>query len=247
MSCNNVNCGGNNSNLMSGNTMGGGSGIRINPNENVCIGDMLDPNARFLILNPNGKGFDITQADTALFNMILNGFFIRVKNYSIMDSTVPNTNNNSYAEIVIPPDTNFFMMYPSYDTNIDQRRWLLYWKLINYLNEEEPCVESENDDIDITVTKPNINISFVPASKGCCGNCHSKDCICGNSTGDCGCDSGVIEYDETSQFNCKDDYSLMNRIVMLDIPSNMFTKIRFKNDIYKQPLPIKFLFINKGI
>jgi len=63
---------------------------------------------------------------------------------------------------------------------------------------------------------------------------------------DCGCDNAVIEFDETSQFNRKDDYNIMNRLVVLDIPSNMFTKIRFKNDIYRRPIPIKFLFINKG-
>jgi len=177
----------------------------------------------------------------------LSGFFVRVKNYSIMDNTVPNTNNNSFAEVVIPPDTNFLIMYPTYDVNVDQRRWLLQWKFINYLNEEEPCPETEDEeDINIDVTQSNYNISFVPASKGCCGTCLMQDCICGNSSGNCGCDSVTVEYDETSQFNCKDDYNLMNRIVMLDIPSNMFTKIRFKNDIYKCPTPIKFLFINKG-
>ena len=133
---------------------------------------------------------------------------------------------------------NFLIMYPTYDASIDQRRWFLQWKFINHLNEEEPCpeVEDEDGDIDVTVANSRTNISFVPASKGC-----------GGSTGDCGCDNVEIEYDETSQFNCKDDYSLMHRIVMLDIPSNMFTKIRFKNDIYRQPVPIKFLFINKGI
>ena len=242
MSCNTVNCGGNNSNLMGRNTMGGGTGIRITPNENICIGDMLDPNARFLQLNSNGKGFDITQGDITLFNMILNGFFVRVKNYSIMDNTVPNTNNDSFAEVVIPPDTSFFIMYPTYEASIDQRRWLLQWKLINDLNEEEPCPETENEngDINVPITQPNINISFVPASKGC------QPCICNNSMADCGCDNEVIEFDETSQFNHKDDYNIMNRLVVLDIPSNMFTKIRFKNDIYRRPIPIKFLFINKG-
>ena len=122
MGCNKVNCGGNNSNLMSSNTIGGGNGIRISPNENVCVGDVLDTNAKFLQLNPNGKGFDITQADITLFNLILDGFFVRVKNYFIMDDVVPSTNNDLYAEIVIPPDTNFFIMYPIYNANIDQRR-----------------------------------------------------------------------------------------------------------------------------
>ena len=239
MSCNKVNCGGSNSNLMSKNTVGGGSGLRITPNENVCIDDVLNPNAKFLQLNPNGKGFDITQADTTLFNMFLNGFFVRVKNYSIIDSTVPNTNNDSFAEVVIPPDTNFFIMYPTYDASIDQRRWLLQWKLINGFNEDEPCpeIEDENNDIDIPITQSNYNISFVPASKGCCGD----------TKNDCGCDDGNVDYDETSQFNNKDEYNLTNRLLVIDIPSNMFTKIRFKNDIYKQPIPIKFLFINKGI
>ena len=243
MSCGKVNCSSNNKNLMSSNTIGGGSGIKVAPNEFTCVGDMLDPNAKFLQLNPNGNGFNINQADQTLFNMILNGFFVRVKNYSIMDNTVPNTNNNSFAEMAIPPDTSFFIMYPTYDANIDQKRWLLQWKLINYLNEEELCLETdeENDDINIPITQPKYNISFVPASKGCLGNCN-----CADSSNNCGCDDVNIEYDETSQFNFKDDYSLMNRIVVLDIPTNTFTKIRFKNDIYKQPIPIKFLFIDKG-
>ena len=238
MSCNKVNCGGNNSKQMSSNTIGGGSGIRVSPNEQYCVGDFLDPIAKFLQLDIHGKGFNINQADQTLFSLFLNEFFVRVKHYSIVDSIVPNTNNDSFAEVVIPPDTNFFIMYPTYDANIDQRRWLFQWKLINDLNEEEPCPEIEDEyedsNIDIPIIQSNYNVSFMPASKGCCD--------------DCGCEDVDVDIEsfKTSQFNCKDDYNLTNRLLILDIPSNMFTKIRFKNDIYRNPIPIKFLFINKG-
>lgn len=238
---------------------------------NQIGGDIYNCNNQFLLLNKEGKGFDITSNTETLLQMLLNNFFVPVDGYSVNSITLPPQNiYDEWINVAINPDTDFIIIYPDYGAasgglNSDQNAWWTQFRFSNSeLDKQDQESESESESPDLYPENicnpvaeqdetsgnssagsylPGFNssqtgVSFVPASRGCCGD--------RNNMGNCDGSNNPSDGDKQhTQFIDYTDYNMLNRIFVSDIPKNMFDTIQLRNCFFGQNLPVKILQVVK--